>query len=88
MSKLLGIAAVLATALGGWLYEETHPRGCAAGIDQLAQAYRHRAGGFGPGEMMSGLKTVESYCEAGDRGMAERALNDLTSRCRSVGGCT
>jgi hypothetical protein len=87
MSKLLALAAVLATALGGWIYEETRGGDCAAGIDRLETAYSHRAGAFGPGEMMSGLKNIESYCEAGDGDMAKRALSDLTARCRSAGGC-
>jgi hypothetical protein len=87
MLKVLGIAAVLATALGGWIYETSLTDGCKARVAKLESAYQHEAGAFGPGEMMSGLKTARDYCEVGEADMAERALHDLAGRCRSVGGC-
>lgn len=87
MLKVLGIAAVLATVLGGWMYSDVLTNDCLARVDRLESAYHRQAGSFGPGEMMSGLKTAETYCKAGEAHMADRALRDLAGRCRDVGGC-
>lgn len=89
MTKLARIAAVsvLATGLGGWAYIGIASNPCDAEIDQLKTAYQQKTGEFGHGEMMSGLRNAESYCDIGDEKLAHNMLELLERSCRNEGGC-
>jgi hypothetical protein len=86
MFKVVGIASLLATALGGWAFVETESP-CNARISQLQASFEQKTGEFGYGEMMSGLRNAESYCDIGDERMAQNVLDLLAQSCRTQGGC-
>jgi hypothetical protein len=86
MFKVVGIASLLATALGGWAIAETRSP-CDARVSQLQASYEQKTGEFGYGEMMSGLRNAESYCDIGDERMAQNVLELLAQSCRNEGGC-
>jgi hypothetical protein len=86
MLKVVGIASLLATALGGWAFVETVSP-CNARIGELQASFEQKTGEFGYGEMMSGLRNAESYCDLGDERMAENVLDLLAQSCRNQGGC-
>jgi len=86
MLKVIGIASLLATALGGWAIAETASP-CDARVSQLQASYEQKTGEFGYGEMMSGLRNAESYCDIGDERMAQNVLDLLARSCRNEGGC-
>lgn len=86
MFKIVGIASLLATALGGWAIAETGSP-CDARVGQLQASYEQKTGEFGYGEMMSGLRNAESYCDIGDERMAQNVLDLLAQSCRNEGGC-
>ena len=86
MFKVVGIASLLATALGGWAIAGTASP-CDARVDELQASYEQKAGEFGYGEMMSGLRNAGSYCDIGDARMANNVLDLLAQSCRNEGGC-
>lgn len=86
MFKVVGIASLVATALGGWAIAGT-ANPCDARVSQLQASYERKTGEFGYGEMMSGLRNAESYCDIGDDRMGENVLDLLAQSCRNEGGC-
>jgi hypothetical protein len=86
MLKVIATASLLATALGGWAIAETGSQ-CDARVGQLQASYEQKTGEFGYGEMMSGLRNAESYCDIGDERMAQNVLDLLAQSCRNEGGC-
>lgn len=86
MFKVVGIASLLATALGGWAIAGTASP-CNARVNELQASFEQKSGEFGYGEMMSGLRNAESYCDIGDDRMAENVLELLAQSCRNEGGC-
>jgi len=86
MLKVVGIASLVATALGGWVVVEGESP-CDARISQLQASFEQKTGEFGYGEMMSGLRNAESYCDLGDDRMAKNVLDLLAQSCRNQGGC-
>ncbi len=86
IKTMYGVAAALAaTALGGWTYAA--PSACETRMVELQASYARQRGGFGSGEMMSGLNAAESYCEAGEGKLAATLLEHLAQTCRAEGGC-
>jgi hypothetical protein len=86
MFKVAAFASLLATALGGWAWAETGSP-CDARVGALQASFEKNTGEFGYGEMMSGLRNAESYCDIGDERMAQNVLDLLAQSCRNEGGC-